>query len=59
WVQVKLSKNQVAWAHRDIISNDEEMDACLARKKIHIQIVEDIIPPPQDNLDRSQPKTGD
>lgn len=58
WVQVKLSKNKAAWAHRDIISNDEEMDACLARKKTRIQIVEDIVPPPQNNSDDYQPKTG-
>lgn len=51
WVQVKLSRNRVAWAHRDVISNDEEMDACLARKKTRIQIIEDIIPPPQENPD--------
>jgi uncharacterized caspase-like protein len=45
WVEVKLSDNKLAWAHRDIISNKEEMDACLAKKGITIQTVEDILPP--------------
>jgi hypothetical protein len=45
WVEVKLSDKKLAWAHRDIISNKEEMDACLARNGITIQTVEDILPP--------------
>jgi uncharacterized caspase-like protein len=45
WVEVKRSDNKLAWAHRDIISNKEEMDACLTRNGITIQTVEDILPP--------------
>lgn len=46
WVEVKLSNKKVAWAHRQIITNDAAMDACLAKKKIKIRTVEDILPPP-------------
>ena len=45
WVEVKLPDKKLAWAHRDIISNKEEMDACLPRKGITIKTVEDILPP--------------
>jgi hypothetical protein len=45
WVEVKLSKNKLAWAYRDIISNEEEMDSCISRKGIKIKKVEDILPP--------------
>jgi hypothetical protein len=40
-----LPDKKLAWAHRDIISNKEEMDACLPRKGITIKTVEDILPP--------------
>ena len=49
WVQVKRSDGTLAWAHRDVIENETEMDRCLLNNQIEIQIVEDIIPPiPQD-----------
>ncbi|HEY9820867.1 MAG TPA: caspase family protein [Candidatus Sericytochromatia bacterium] len=46
WVEVKLPSNKLAWAHRDIIKNKQEMDACLPKNGISIKTVEDIPPPP-------------
>ncbi|MCA1994536.1 MAG: hypothetical protein LDL41_21200, partial [Coleofasciculus sp. S288] len=46
WVEVKLSERKLAWVHRQIIANDEQMDACLSKKGIKIRKVEDIPPPP-------------
>jgi hypothetical protein len=47
WVQVKLSSGRLAWAYPGIISSasEQEMEACLARKKIPIKTIEDILPP--------------
>jgi hypothetical protein len=45
WVEVKLSNQKLAWAHRDVISNKKQMDACLVKEGITINTVEDIIPP--------------
>jgi uncharacterized caspase-like protein len=46
WVEVKLPSNKLAWAHRDVIKNKQEMDTCLPKKGISIKTVEDIPPPP-------------
>ena len=45
WVEVKLPNNKLAWTHVDVISNKEEMGDCIARKRITIKTVEDILPP--------------
>jgi hypothetical protein len=45
WVEVKLPNNKLAWTHLDVISNKEEMGDCIARNRITIKTVEDILPP--------------
>jgi serine/threonine-protein kinase len=47
WVEVKLSDNKLAWAYRDIISSKdkEDMNACLSRKGIPVNVIPDILPP--------------
>jgi hypothetical protein len=42
WIEVKLSKNSVAWVHRDVISNEKEMDSCLSENGVTIKTVDDI-----------------
>ncbi len=46
WIQVKLANGGLAWAHRDAIQNDTEMDICILRDGVKIERVDDIIPPP-------------
>ncbi|HAJ59389.1 MAG TPA: hypothetical protein DCP31_09055 [Cyanobacteria bacterium UBA8543] len=47
WVQVKMTTGRLGWAHPEIISNDseKEMEACLSRKRISTNIIQDIPPP--------------
>ena len=47
WVEVKLSDNKLAWAYGDIISSKdkEDMNACLSRKGIPVNVIPDILPP--------------
>lgn len=46
WIEVKLADGSLGWAHRDAIQNDTEMNICILRDGIKIQLVDDIIPPP-------------
>ena len=56
WIQVKFADGSLGWAHRDAIQNDAEMDICILRDGIKIQLVDDIIPPPPKSLsDTSSP----
>ena len=45
WVEVKLQSGKLAWAHPQIIANEEEMKTCLSKKAIPITTIEDILPP--------------
>ncbi|MBE9127172.1 MULTISPECIES: caspase family protein [unclassified Coleofasciculus] len=45
WIEVKLPDNRTAWAHREIILDDEELDSCLFSNGDTIEIVPDIPPP--------------
>jgi serine/threonine-protein kinase len=42
WIEVKLADNKLGWAHKDVISNEAEMDFCLQQKGIPIKKVDDI-----------------
>jgi serine/threonine-protein kinase len=41
WVEIKLSSGRLAWAHSDIISNNETWISCRRDKGLAIQIVDD------------------
>ena len=41
WVEVKLASGRLAWAHSDIISNNETWISCRRDKGLAIQIVDD------------------
>lgn len=56
WIQVKLANGGLAWAHRDAIQNDTEMDICILRDGVKIERVDDIIPPTV-TLDNANPDT--
>jgi uncharacterized caspase-like protein len=47
WTEVELPNGRKAWAHPGIIStaSEQEMEACLVRKKIPLKTAEDILPP--------------
>jgi len=44
WIEVKLADNRLAWAHRQIISDDRNVDACLLKNGLTLEIVPDINP---------------
>jgi serine/threonine-protein kinase len=41
WVQVKLDPKQTAWAHADMVKNNEEWVSCLRDKGIAVKVVDD------------------
>ncbi|WP_016953152.1 serine/threonine-protein kinase [Anabaena sp. PCC 7108] len=41
WIQVKLKSGRLAWAHSDVITNQEQWIACLRDQGVSIQTVED------------------
>ncbi|MEH2277613.1 MAG: serine/threonine protein kinase [Nostoc sp.] len=41
WVEVKLKSGRLAWAHSDVITNNEEWGSCLREKGIATKIVDD------------------
>ncbi|BAY26611.1 serine/threonine protein kinase [Calothrix sp. NIES-2100] len=41
WIEVKLNSGQSAWAHSDVITNNEQWLACLRDKGIAIKTVDD------------------
>jgi serine/threonine-protein kinase len=45
WIQVKVDKNTLGWAHRYVMSNDAEMDLCLKNKDLKVEIVADLSRP--------------
>ncbi|WP_298915973.1 serine/threonine protein kinase [uncultured Nostoc sp.] len=41
WIEVKLKSGRLAWAHSDVITNNEEWGSCLREKGIATKIVDD------------------
>ncbi|MEH2143184.1 protein kinase domain-containing protein [Nostoc sp.] len=41
WVEVKLKSGRLAWAHSDVITNNQEWGSCLREKGIATKIVDD------------------
>ncbi|MCW5312851.1 protein kinase [Nostoc sp. KVJ3] len=41
WIEVKLKSGRLAWAHSDVIVNNEEWGSCLREKGIATKIVDD------------------
>jgi len=49
WIEVRLNSGRLAWAHSNVISNNEQWMSCLRDQEISLQIVDDdplISPPP-------------
>jgi uncharacterized caspase-like protein len=45
WMEVKLPNNTLAWVHREVVLDEEEIDSCLFGKGETIKLVPDIEPP--------------
>lgn len=47
WVEVKMPNDKIAWAYQDIIAEKDrkEMNDCLNKKKIAVNLIEDLLPP--------------
>jgi serine/threonine-protein kinase len=56
WIEVKLANGSLGWAHRDVISNNSEMDSCLKAKGITVQNADDI---PRPAAKRATNNTGE
>ena len=41
WIEVKLKSGRLAWAHSDVITNNQEWGSCLREKGIATKIVDD------------------
>lgn len=41
WIEIKLNSNRLAWAHSDVIVNNDEWISCLRDKGIAIKTVDD------------------
>ncbi|WP_414541739.1 protein kinase domain-containing protein [Nostoc sp. CCY0012] len=41
WIEVKLNSGRLAWAHQDVIANNEQWVACLRDKGLAINTVDD------------------
>ncbi len=45
WMEVKLPNNILAWVHREVVLDEEEIDSCLFGNGETIKLVPDIEPP--------------
>lgn len=47
WVEVRMPNDKLAWAYQDIIAEKDrkEMNDCLNKKKIIVNVIEDLLPP--------------
>lgn len=57
WVEVKLNNGRLAWAHKDVIINNEQWVSCLRDKDIGVQTVDDSTLIASRSLPKPQPKT--
>ena len=46
WIEIELPDQRLAWAHREVILDDEDIDPCMFEQGMTIEIVPDIPPPP-------------
>jgi len=46
WIEIKLPNQGLAWAHREVILDDEDIDSCMFEQGMTIELVPDIPPPP-------------
>ncbi|BAB76512.1 protein kinase domain-containing protein [Anabaena sp. FACHB-709] len=58
WVEIKFNSSRLAWAHSDVIINDQQWTSCLRDKGIALKTVDDStliaarpVPKPQPKLD--------
>ncbi|BAZ89073.1 serine/threonine protein kinase [Raphidiopsis curvata NIES-932] len=42
WIEVKFKSGRLAWAHSDVITNNDQWVSCLRDKGISLQIVDDL-----------------
>jgi len=42
WIEVKLKSGRLAWAHSDVITNNDQWVSCLRDQGISLQIVDDL-----------------
>lgn len=46
WIEIQLPNQGLAWAHREVILDDEDIDSCMFEQGMTIELVPDIPPPP-------------
>jgi hypothetical protein len=46
WIEIKLPNQGLAWAHREVILDEEDIDSCMFEQGMTIELVPDIPPPP-------------
>jgi len=46
WVEIELPDQRLAWAHREVILDEEEINSCMFEQGMTIELVPDIPPPP-------------
>jgi hypothetical protein len=46
WIEIKLPDQGLAWAHREVILDEEDIDSCMFEQGMTIELVPDIPPPP-------------
>jgi serine/threonine-protein kinase len=58
WVEVQLNSGKLAWAHSDVIANNEQWVSCLRDKGIATQIVDDSTLITERPVPKLQPKSS-
>lgn len=46
WIEIQLPEKGKAWAHREVILDEEDIDSCMFEQGMTIELVPDIPPPP-------------
>jgi len=46
WIEIQLPNKGKAWAHREVILDEEDIDSCMFEQGMTIELVPDIPPPP-------------
>ncbi|MEH2231364.1 MAG: serine/threonine protein kinase [Nostoc sp.] len=59
WIEVKLKSGGLAWAHSDVITNNQEWGSCLREKGIATRIVDDSSLIATRTIPKAKPKSRD
>ncbi|MEH2174191.1 serine/threonine protein kinase [Nostoc sp.] len=59
WIEVKLKSGRLAWAHSDVVTNNQEWGSCLREKGIATRIVDDSTLIATRTISQPKPKSKD